>query len=198
MPVAAPQLHNEGLLPDAHRVVLAGPIGSLQYPMFCPNCDAPATEPLPIAKVFMHNGGEADEAGWRYRIARAAPLFCRVCLDSHGAELLPVTWIDRVKSVVFSELALPGFGAAAFALFLLVDSAPVRAAASTSLSVSWIATISPLPELMLSATYARIDGASTVLFNQPFTDLAEFEARALGPLWGKHAWWQGRMRQVPA
>jgi hypothetical protein len=122
MPVAEAQLHNEGLAEDAHRVTLAGAIGGLQYPPLCPNCGAAAADKLPIAKVFMHNRGGSDEQGWRYRIVEATPLFCRPCLDRHRAETVPVTELDRVKSVVFSELAVPGIGTAAFAVFLLVDT----------------------------------------------------------------------------
>jgi hypothetical protein len=122
MPVAEPQLRNEGLAKDAHHVMLAGVINGLQYPPFCPNCGAAAADKLPIAKVFMHNHGGSDEEGWRYRIAKVTPLFCRPCLDRHRAEAVAVTGLDRIKSVVFSELAIPGIGTAAFAVFLLVDT----------------------------------------------------------------------------
>ncbi len=123
MPVAQPQLRNNDLSPDAHRVLLAGSIDGLRYPPLCPCCGAAAADPLPIAKGFMYNRGDTDDAGWRYRIAQATPLFCRSCLDRHRSEAVPVTGMDRLKSVIFSELAIPGFGTAAFTLFLLHDKA---------------------------------------------------------------------------
>ncbi len=123
MPIAQPQLRDDDLSPDAHRVLLAGSIDSLRYPPLCPHCGAAAADPLPIAKVFMYNHGHTADAGWRYRIAQATPLFCRSCLARHRSEAVPVTGMDRLKSVVFSELAIPGFGTATFALFLLHDKA---------------------------------------------------------------------------
>ncbi len=121
MPIAQPQLRDSELALDAHRVVLAGSIEGLRYPEICPNCGAAAADPLMITKVFQYNHGHADDAGWQYRLARAAPLFCRGCLAHHHSEAVPVTTIDKLKSVVFSELAIPGFGTAAFAFFLLHD-----------------------------------------------------------------------------
>lgn len=134
MPVAEPQLLNEGLSRAAHCVTLAGPVGGLRYPPLCPNCGATAADKLPITKVFMHNRGGSDDAGWDYRIAKAIPLFCRRCLDRHWAEAVPVTSLDRIRSVVFSELAIPGIGTAAFALFLLVD---MRGKLMRDLSREW-------------------------------------------------------------
>ncbi len=122
MPTAQPQLGHQDLQPDAHRVLLAGSIEGLQYPPLCPNCGAPATDPLPITKVFMYN--DQDEAGWRYRTAQATPFFCRTCLDRHYAEALPVTAVDRLKTVVFNELAIPTLALSVFGLFLLTDTAP--------------------------------------------------------------------------
>jgi hypothetical protein len=121
MPVAEPQLNDRGFPADAHRVVLAGSIEGLQFPPLCSNCAAPAAGPLPVAKVFQYNYGSTDDGGWRYRITRAAPLFCRDCIARHQAEAVPVTGIDRLRSVVFSELAIPALGTATFALFLLRD-----------------------------------------------------------------------------
>jgi len=122
MPVAQPQLRDSELAQDAHRVVLAGSIEGLRYPEICPNCGAVAAAPLAITKVFQYNHGHTDDAGWQYRLARAAPLFCRDCLGHHRCEAVPVTLIDKLRSVVFSELAIPGFGTAAFAFFLLHDN----------------------------------------------------------------------------
>lgn len=123
MPVAQPQLGNEGLLPGTHRVLLAGAVEGLRHPPVCPHCGVAATRPLPVAKVFMHNDGDQD-GGWRYRIARATPLFCDACLRRHADEALPVTLLDRLKSGLFTELALPGLGTTALALFLLQDAGP--------------------------------------------------------------------------
>jgi hypothetical protein len=123
MPVAQPQLRNEGLSPGAHRVMLAGPIEGLLYPQLCPNCGEGAADPLPIVKVFMFNRGTHDDQGWRHRIAQATPLFCRRCHEKHRSEALPVTGMDRLKSVFLSELVIPAFGTAAFAMFLLYDKA---------------------------------------------------------------------------
>ena len=124
MPIAQPQLRDSELALDAHRVVLAGSIEGLRYPEICPNCGAVAAAPLTITKVFQYNHGHTDDAGWQYRLARAAPLFCRDCLAHHRSETVSVTTIDKLKSVVFSELAIPGFGTAAFAFFLLHDKGP--------------------------------------------------------------------------
>ncbi|QAY77807.1 hypothetical protein [Sphingosinicella sp. BN140058] len=120
MAVIRPELGTEGLAEDAHRIRLAGRIETLLYPPLCPNCGHRATETLPITKVFQFNHG--DDGPWQYRIAHAAPLFCTDCIRRHQAEWQPLTRAERVKSVVVSELALPGFLTAAFALFLLGDS----------------------------------------------------------------------------
>lgn len=89
MAVIRPELGNEGLAEDAHRILLAGPIETLFYPPLCPNCGHSATETLPITKVFQFN--HRDDAPWRYRVARAAPLFCTDCIRRHHAELWPLT-----------------------------------------------------------------------------------------------------------
>ena len=122
MPIAQPQLREGELALDAHRVVLAGSIEGLRYPEICPNCGAAAAVPLPITKVFQHN--HTDDRGWRYRLARATPTFCQDCFARHNSEAMPVTITDKLKSVVLSELAIPGFGTAAFAFFLLYDKGP--------------------------------------------------------------------------
>lgn len=124
MPIAQPQLRDCELALDTHRIVLAGSIEGLLYPEICPNCGAAAAVPLPITKVFQYNHGHTDDAGWQYRLARAAPMFCRDCLARHNSEAMPVTIVDKLKSVVLSELAIPGFGTAAFAFFLLYDKGP--------------------------------------------------------------------------
>lgn len=118
MAVAEPQLGEDGLSPEAQHVALAGPIGGLRYPPACPNCGEPATMRLPIAKVFRYNHGPGDDAPWSSRTASAAPLFCPACLARHRAEQVPVTLVDRLKSCLLTELALPALGAAAFGLFL--------------------------------------------------------------------------------
>ena len=66
-----------------------------------------------------HSRGSTDDSGGRHRIARATPLSCRPCLSKHQSEAVPVTEMDRLRSIVFSELAISGFGAAVFAVFLL-------------------------------------------------------------------------------
>ena len=121
MPTARPQLRDSDLAPNAHRMVLAGAIEDLRYPGICPNCGAPADTPLAITKVFQYNHGNNDDAGWKYRLAQAAPLFCPECIARHQAEALPVTAADKLKSALLTELALPGLGTAAFAIFLLQD-----------------------------------------------------------------------------
>ena len=124
MPIAQPQLRDSELALDAHRVLLAGSIEGLRYPEICPNCGAAATVPLPITKVFQYNHGHTDDSGWQYRLARAVPVFCLTCFARHNSEAMPVTIMDKLKSVVLSELAIPGFGTAAFAFFLLYDKGP--------------------------------------------------------------------------
>jgi len=121
LPVAQPQLGSEGLSASAHRVLLAGSVEGLQHPPLCPNCGAAAAHPLPITKVFMYNDG--DDSGWGYRIARATPLFCKACIRRHQNEAVPVTTIDRLKSAILTELAIPGVGTAAFGLFVLNEQA---------------------------------------------------------------------------
>lgn len=123
LPVAQPQLGNESLSPSAYRVLLAGSVEGLQHPPLCPNCGAAAARPLPVTKVFMYN--DTGDSGWRYRIARATPLFCEACIHRHQAEAVPVTSIDRLKSALLTELALPGVGTAAFGIFILNDKAAV-------------------------------------------------------------------------
>lgn len=122
MPVAQPQHGHQDLPPDAHRVLLAGSIEGLHFPKLCPDCGAVAADPLSITKVFMYN--HHDDSGWRYRVATATPLFCRTCISHHRAQALPVTSIDRLKSLIFTELAIPAFGLSAFGLFLLKETAP--------------------------------------------------------------------------
>lgn len=124
MPVAQSQLRDSELALDAHRVVLAGSIDGLHYPEICPNCGAKAVAPLTITKVFQYNRGHTDDGGWQYRLAQATPVFCRDCLARHNSEEVPVTIMDKLRSVVFSELAIPGFGTGAFAFFLLYDKGP--------------------------------------------------------------------------
>lgn len=121
MPVAQPQLGNEGLSASAHRVLLAGSVEGLQHPPLCPNCGAAAARPLPITKVFMYNDG--DDSGWGYRTARATPLFCDACILRHQGEAVPVTIIDRLKSAILTELAILGVGTAVFGLFVLSEQA---------------------------------------------------------------------------
>jgi hypothetical protein len=124
MPVAQPQRADEGLSPDAHRVMLAGSIEGLRYPELCPNCGEGAADPLPVAKVFTYpRSGRFGGHGWGRRIAQATPLFCHRCYEKHRSEALPVTGMERLKSVVLSELAFPALGSAAFAVFLLHDQA---------------------------------------------------------------------------
>ena len=71
----------------------------------------------------MYNQGGDDNGGWRYRLARATPLFCGACIQRHHGEVLPVTGIDRLKSIILTELTIPGFGLAAFGSFLLGNTA---------------------------------------------------------------------------
>jgi hypothetical protein len=123
LPVAHPNLGDQGLSPNTHRVLLAGPVEGLQHPPLCPNCGAASDNPLPITKVFMYNYGGDDDGGWRYRMARATPLFCDACIHRHQCEAVPVTNADRLKSVILTELAIPGFGLAAFGLFVLNNTA---------------------------------------------------------------------------
>lgn len=66
---------------------------------------------------------DGDDSGWGYRIARATPLFCDACIRRHQSEAVPVTSIDRLKSAILTELAMPGIGMAAFGLFVLNDQA---------------------------------------------------------------------------
>lgn len=102
-------------------MLLAGSIEGLQHPPLCPNCGAVAARPLPITKVFMYNDG--DDSGWRYRTARATPLFCEACIHRHQGEAAPVTSMDKLKSVILTELAIPGVGTAAFGIFVLSNQA---------------------------------------------------------------------------
>jgi hypothetical protein len=121
MAVAQPQRGDEGLSQDAHRVMLAGSIEGLRYPQLCPNCGQGAADPVPIAKVFTYPRSGSGGHGWGWRIAQATPLFCRRCYEKHRSEALPVTGMERLKSVVLAELAIPALAAAAFAIFLLHD-----------------------------------------------------------------------------
>ncbi|MET0225733.1 MAG: hypothetical protein ABW187_04760 [Dokdonella sp.] len=107
------------------RALLAGSIEGVTYPDRCPHCMAAATVPIAITKVFQYHPNDEGNGGggWQYRIAEAAPLFCAACAQRHHAETLPVTAADRLKSVLLTQLALPGFGTLALGLFLLSETA---------------------------------------------------------------------------
>ena len=147
MAVIQPELGTEGLADGGHRILLAGPIEALAYPPLCPNCGAQATQRLPVVKVFMFNN--QNDGPWQHRIARADPLFCAECVRRHRSEHRPITAAERLKSIVFSELAFPGFLTAAFALFLIKEGigdalrdagrgGPLFAFAAILALVSWL------------------------------------------------------------
>lgn len=125
MAVAGSQLGDMDLDPAAIRVSLAGSLAGLRYPPICPNCEAPATVPVAVTKVFSwnHNDyGDSSGSGWKYRIAQAEPLFCTSCAARHYTQEQPVTTLDKLKTVLMTELALPGIGTLAFGLFLLKET----------------------------------------------------------------------------
>jgi hypothetical protein len=119
--VARTYLSDEGLPEDGHRVLIVGPIGSLDYPAICPNCGEAADRPLTITKVFQYNeesrnGG--NSSGWQYRTTSAQPLFCQECAAQRRREEPPVTTADLWRSLL-SEAMWPALGLGALGLFLL-------------------------------------------------------------------------------
>jgi hypothetical protein len=119
--VAQPELGNEGLLRDAHQVIIARPIDHIAYPTICPCCGAPATTALSIAKPFMFSPG--GDSGWGHRVAQAHPLFCNDCLARHRALVVPVTDLDRLASLWSQELLIPAFGLGLFGGFIFLGGA---------------------------------------------------------------------------
>jgi hypothetical protein len=75
---------------------------------------------LSIAKAFRFSPG--GDSGWGYRVAEATPRFCRTCFERHHANAQPVTGLDRLKSLVSSELIIPAVGLGAFAGLVLINS----------------------------------------------------------------------------
>ena len=106
---------DEGLADNPHLIRLVGPLGNLRFPALCPSCGAAAQQELEIAKAFMRTGG--TDRLRSFVIARAKVPFCPSCIGEHHRELDPPTSVERLLSVLRSELAWPGIGLAALGAF---------------------------------------------------------------------------------
>lgn len=101
-----PRVGDEGLRQDGVPVMLAGSIDRLVYPPICPRCEAAASCPIEVARVFMASQ-DMEETVWRYRIDKAHPLFCGTCAFEHFASQATVELSDHIRTMLLSWLSVP-------------------------------------------------------------------------------------------
>jgi hypothetical protein len=115
MPTYEISILDHDLPPDAHRVDLTGSPRRLKWPGICPNCGGPASERIPISKIFRPVAGVEAGSGPDF-VTRIDVPFCTACAERQRHLAQPPGVFDGWLAVFTSPLVISFGFATAFAV----------------------------------------------------------------------------------
>jgi hypothetical protein len=161
----------------AHRIPLLGSPRTLVWPEICPNCGAPASEQIPVCKIFRRTEGSPNDRFIRYLITRVDIPFCAACAERHRQSARMPTrseaWLSYLRSpAIIALVAAAGF---AILLFrpLLIETRGDASAGRVGLALFGLLVLAAMASVIFAwreTRFLRVPGQTEITRACDFSD----------------------------